>query len=344
MARRLVTVSAVSLAFLVLGSSAAFACGGLIASLEKGHAEVLRRATTLAAWHDGREHYITGFKFAGNADSFGYLIPLPAIPEKIEKGGEWTLERLLREVAPPVQESAADAGTVAFSALRAVVVHKEVQVDALNIKVISGGATEIVQWAKDNGFGLDHDSDSMFAHYTKSKAVFAAAKFDSLLAKDQGLVEGQGTTIHFTIPLSAPWIPLKILSLGKGGVEPVRADLFVLTSGKPVFFPKLSTIAGMDVIREAPASDILLADLRGDAGMEWVPTSAYLTAMTLDAPASTVDYDLSIDGGVPVGAPIPLPEPRAPIGGTWLWWTTAAALLALILGALRRSRPQTGMA
>ena len=43
-------------------AGAAFACGGLVAP---GHAEVLEKATTLAAWHDGLEHYVTGFRFAG---------------------------------------------------------------------------------------------------------------------------------------------------------------------------------------------------------------------------------------------------------------------------------------
>lgn len=339
MARRLAAVLGATLAFVVGGTGSALACGGLIASLEKGHAEVLRRATTLAGWHDGKEHYVTGFKFAGNADSFGYLIPLPGIPSAIEKGGDWTLERLLREVAPNVQEDRVFA--LAAPAAGGVAVLQHVKIDALDIKIIRGGGREVVEWAKDNGFGLDHDADSMFLHYSKNHALFAAAKFDSLEAKKRGLVEGQGATIHFTIPLSAPWIPLKILSLGKGGVEPVRADLFVLTDDRPVFSPKLDTISGMTVVRDAPAGDLLLKDLRGDKGMEWVPRSGYLTALKLDAPASTVRYDLSIDGGAPVGAPIPLPRPA---GNTWLLWSAIAAGMAAVIGIMRRMGPQTGAA
>ena len=37
---------------------------------------------------------MTGFRFAGDAKGFGYIIPLPGVPVKIEKGGDWTLERL----------------------------------------------------------------------------------------------------------------------------------------------------------------------------------------------------------------------------------------------------------
>jgi hypothetical protein len=175
----------------------------------------------------------------------------------------------------------------------------------------------------------------MFLHYAKTRAIFAAAKFDSLLAKKQNLEEGQGATIHFTIPLSAPWIPLKILSLGKSAAEPVQADLYVLTDDKPVFAPHVDSLSGMRIAYNQPASAQLLQDLRGDKGMEWVPSSGYLTALKLDAPASTVRYDLSIDGGVPVGAPIPLP---APSSNQWLLWLAFASGMAAVIGLLRSLR------
>src|SRR5512132_2254294 len=56
-------VLAVGMAFglITAGAGAALACGGLVAP---GHAEALKSATTLAAWHDGYEHYVTGFEFA----------------------------------------------------------------------------------------------------------------------------------------------------------------------------------------------------------------------------------------------------------------------------------------
>src|SRR5207249_1796715 len=110
MIRRLVCTAALSLGLLLIGSTTAFACGGLVAP---GHAEVLRRATTLSAWHKGYEHYVTGFQFAGTASNFGYIVPLPGVPSKIEKGGGWTLERLEREITPPVREFALGGGAAA---------------------------------------------------------------------------------------------------------------------------------------------------------------------------------------------------------------------------------------
>src|SRR5436190_21228119 len=97
MIRRVLAALAGAGAILIAGSGVASACGGLVAP---GHAEVLQKATTLAAWHDGFEHYVTGFQFAGGADRFGYIVPLPGVPTKIQKGGNWTLERLEREINP----------------------------------------------------------------------------------------------------------------------------------------------------------------------------------------------------------------------------------------------------
>lgn len=50
------------------------ACAGLIGS---SGAVNLGRTTTLAAYHDGVEHYVTSFEFLGGGGEFGTLIPLP---------------------------------------------------------------------------------------------------------------------------------------------------------------------------------------------------------------------------------------------------------------------------
>src|SRR2546427_10421381 len=76
----------------------ALACGGLIAP---NGAIRLQRATTLVAWHDGVERYMTSFSYNGEASSFRWIVPLPAVPEKGEEGGGWTLQRLVRQTDPP---------------------------------------------------------------------------------------------------------------------------------------------------------------------------------------------------------------------------------------------------
>lgn len=297
MARRLVSIVVLAAALLVLGAGSALACGGLVAP---GHAEVLRKATTLSAWHAGYEHYVTGFRFAGDAEGFGYIIPLPGVPAEIEKGGEWTLERLEREINP--REFAFLTEGAAPVSRDGVIVLQQVRVEALDITVVRGGGRDVATWARENGFDLTPDTPEVLKQYSDAGAVFALAKFDALESARRGLIEGQGTTIHFTIPAAAPWIPLRILALGKGGPEVVDADLFVLTDQEPSLTPALWDMPGMTLKAYGPASDLLLQDLRSDKGMKWLPSQGmWLTAISLHTAAKNVTYDLSIDGGGPPG-------------------------------------------
>ncbi|MGH2556691.1 MAG: DUF2330 domain-containing protein [Actinomycetota bacterium] len=330
MARRLILVPILALVLLVLGSGAALACGGLIAP---GHAEVLRKATTLSAWHDGFEHYVTGFRFAGTASSFGYIVPLPGVPTRIEKGGGWTLERLEQEINPVLQ---LEAGAALRSA-KDVQVLQKVRIEALDITVVRGGGADVAAWARKNGFDLTPDTPRILGRYSSSGAVFALAKFDGVEAVQRGLAEGQGQTIHFTIPLRAPWIPLQILALGKGAPEVVEADLFVLTDHAPSLSPQIWDMPGMSLRAYRPADPSLLLDLRSDEGMDWLPTEGmWLTALSLSTPAGALAYDLSIDGGGP-----PRLSALEPTGSRWTWWVAgmAGALGAMALFALWRPAP-----
>ena len=96
--------AALGAALLIIAASAApaFACGGLIGP---NGAVNLLRTTTLAAYHDGAEHYITAFQFAGGGGAFGSLTPLPGVPSSVEKGGDWTLQRLVRETEPQLLDA-----------------------------------------------------------------------------------------------------------------------------------------------------------------------------------------------------------------------------------------------
>jgi hypothetical protein len=331
MARRLLLVSVLALALLVLGSGAAFACGGLVAA---GHAEVLRKATTLSAWHEGFEHYVTGFRFGGTASSFGYIIPLPGVPAKIEKGGGWTLERLEQEINP--EEFAAELQAFPAAA-KDVQVLQQVRIEALDITIVRGGGADVAAWATKHGFDLTPDTPKVLGRYSSAGAVFALAKFDGVEALQRGLVEGQGQTIHFTIPLKAPWIPLNILALGKHHSEIVNADLFVLTDHAPELSPQIWAMPGMKLRAYGKASPALLQDLRSDEGMAWLPPDGmWLTAMTLHTPAGELGYDLSIDGGGP-----PLASILAPRGSASPWWlaSIAGVLGAIALMALWRPVP-----
>src|SRR5438132_10731572 len=114
--RRIVVVMAAAAALVVGLAAPAAACGGLIG---RNGAVNLLRTTTLAGYHDGVEHYLTAFKFFGGGGQFGSIVPLPGVPSDVERGGDWTLQRLVRETQPPVLEAAAAGGAGTASAARA---------------------------------------------------------------------------------------------------------------------------------------------------------------------------------------------------------------------------------
>src|SRR5258708_40061576 len=140
MRRLTLTLTAVAFAML-MGAQTALGCAGLIGP---NGAVNLLRTTTFAGYHDGVEHYVTSFQFAGGSGQFGSLIPLPGIPSKVERGGAWTLQRLIRETTPVKAFDLAIRSSAA--APQGAVVLMEVRIDALDITVLKGGGAEVGQW------------------------------------------------------------------------------------------------------------------------------------------------------------------------------------------------------
>lgn len=353
MFRRAVFVSTAVLASLGIASPA-FACGGLIGA--RGSVNLLR-TTTMAGYHDGIEHYLTTFTFSGGGGGkFGSLVPLPGVPTKVERGGDWTLQRLQREVAPPIREVRAAAPTAAFASADSAQVLLETRIDALDITVLKGGARAIGEWAADNGFVLPPDSPEVLRFYAERSPIFMAARFNLAAAKARGQQSGDGTPIHLTIPTKNPWVPLRILALGKNPLETVEADLFLLTDERPAMLPApagqpggaLST-GGLSLVRSERASDSLMNDLRTDKGGSWMPKSnMWLSFVRVNEQAGTLGYDLAIDAsgagrpslrdaGFPVGVreAAEAATPAIEI----LAWSLIGALAMLILG--RRIAPRT---
>src|SRR5439155_23144520 len=135
MRRAFVAVVVVGLA-LVIGAGPALACGGLIG---RNGAVNLGRTTTLAAYEGGVEHYVTAFEFNGAGGEFGSIVPLPGVPTNVERGGDWTLQRLVREVTPiEATDGRADlqlTGAKAATARELI----NTRIDALDLTVLEGG-------------------------------------------------------------------------------------------------------------------------------------------------------------------------------------------------------------
>ena len=144
-----------SVPVVALPPAVAEACGGLVG--ENGTIQLVR-TTTLAAYHGGIERYVTSFEFTGEGESVGSIVPLPDVPTSVERGGEWTLQRLAQEVAPPTEEALAADATEATTAAGGVEIILETEIDALDITVLKGGGDEVGEWALENGFLLSPDA------------------------------------------------------------------------------------------------------------------------------------------------------------------------------------------
>jgi hypothetical protein len=323
-----------ALLVIALSAAPALACGGLIGP---NGAVNLLRTSTLAAYHDGVEHYITAFQFAGGGGGeFGSLTPLPGVPSNVEKGGDWTLQRLVQETEPRRQSFLFLAGAAAAAPDAAEELMK-VRIDALDITVLRGGSAEVGKWATDHGFRLPPDSPEVLDFYAARSPIFLAAVFDANAAADLGQGVGDGTPVHITIPTDNPWVPLRILALGKGASERVEADVYLLNDRAPALLPRPDGANGMDIAFNEPASESLLSDLRSDRGMEWVPSSGWLTKVRIDAAAPQLAFDLAIDAS---GARQPsrvmagLDQPGAfvPADRTADFWRILAAITFTVVG------------
>ncbi len=272
-----------------LAATPALACGGLIGP---NGAVNLLRTTTFAGYHEGVEHYVTAFQFAGGGGAFGSITPLPGIPTSVEKGGAWTLQRLVRETNPILfQRLAAPAAEDAAGAVELMTV----KIDALDITVLKGGAADIGTWASAHGFRLPPDAPEVLDFYAQRSPIFLAAAFDANAATARGQQIGDGTPVHVTIPTPNPWVPLRILALGKTAAEPVQADVYLLTDRAPALLPVPNGDNGIRLDHSDTATDGLLSDLRSDLGMGWVPASGWLTKVAVDGTAGQIGFDLAID-------------------------------------------------
>jgi hypothetical protein len=338
MPRSLVFVLALALSTLAFAAPA-FACGGLIGP---NGAVNLLRTTTFVGYHDGVEHYVTAFQFAGGGGKFGSLTPLPGVPTNVEKGGSWTLQRLIRETQP-VREAFPAAFAANRSTADGVEVLLTAKIDALDITVLRGGGAAVGEWATAHGFRLPADAPEVLDFYANRSPIFLAAAFDGDAAKARGQRVGDGTPVHITIPTANPWVPLRILALGKQSNDPVQADVYLLTDRKPAILPLARGANGLNLAYDQSASKRLLDDLRSDVGMSWIPTTGWLSQLRIDANASLLTYDLAVDvqghspSRVAAGLETPGSTDPTPIALTML----AAAMAALILVALREQRQRT---
>src|SRR5262249_17126973 len=355
--------TALALGLLLSQALPALACGSLVAP---NGAIRLARATTLVAWHDGVERYLTAFTYQGDVYDLGWILPLPAIPTTIEEGGAWTLQRLQRETHP--QPPKVFASTGASADTRSAQVIEQVQVEALDITVLKGSGQEVLEWCQQNRFILDDETRAHLVHYAQGSPIFLAAKYNTTRARARGQLQGDGAPVLITLPTKPLWVPVEVLALDG---QRVQADLYLLTD-QPVNTSNVGALVGQSAVGtqvpgapgftlafQEPMNEALYRDLSSDRNMSWVPRAAWLTYLSLDASEPQVTYDLGIPpSGVirlaPYGPPpdavvehapvqdLPSWLPRLPIGTPQIVLTLALLLaFAAAIAALvwRGTRP-----
>ena len=321
----------------LLTAQPALACGGLIAP--DGNIQ-LGRTTTMAAYHDGVEHYVTSFEFSGGGSKFGSIVPLPGVPTDVVKGGDWTLQRLIQETSPRQFFALDAAGGEAATLRSSAKVLQTHEIKALDITILEGGGDEVGVWATDNGFQLSPDSPEVLDFYAARSPIFMAVSYNLARARKFGIDLGEGTPIHLSIPTPNPWVPLRILTLGASSSDRIEADVFLLTDRRPNMLPLPDFARTMNLEYSEAASPFLLSDLGSDKGMEWVPDEGmWLSKVVVDGKAGDLTHDLAID---PTGTAVPsavqagLMDPitnvieSIPAEQATQWWTW---VLILLLGA-----------
>jgi hypothetical protein len=350
---RALTLSILTAIMLTGAAGSALACGGLVTP--NGTINLLK-TTTLAAYHDGIEHYVTSFEFAGDGSEVGSIIPLPGVPTDVIKGGDWTLQRLIIETQPQPEGAGLFQAVGDAAAARSAEVILEKKIDALDVTVLKGGAVEVGNWAREHGYFLPPDAPEMLAFYADRSPIFLAARFNAERAANRGVQTGQGTPIHVVIPTPNPWVPLRILALGRKDAEVVQADVYLITDRRPETLPQAERSRGFSrnqrgLIQEVsePASSTLLTDLRSDRGMKWLPESGmWLTYIRINETAANLKHDLAIDAsGYGRPSPVAAGYPAAPGAAPWpVVWTAMAALVAVAFlmvvtdPAVRRQAPR----
>jgi len=349
---RILRVAILTAVALGLFAGPALACGALISP--NGTVQ-LGRTVTLAAYHNGIEHYVTEFTFNGSGSKFGSIVPLPARPTEVVEAGQWTLQRLELEVQPPIR-AAFGANLAAPEALDKAAVILRAKVAALDVTVLKGGGTAVGIWAKQHGFSLTPDAPAVLGFYGRRSPYFMAVEFNAKRARAIGQQQGQATAVHVVIPTSRPWVPLRILGLGAKPNAQIDADVFLLNERSPAMLPTpkgLLSKPGLTLKRSEAAPTQLLRDLSSDRGMSWLPTSGmWLDYLQVHSPAGALTYDLAIDPSgrgdpspVDAGLVAPAGGP-APTSSSTLWpiWVGLSVLgIALIAALAERSRMRAAL-
>ena len=125
--------------------------------------------------------------------------PAARRPDDVERGGDWTLQRLAQEVAPPPDECRVAADRDGRRSGGAEVL-LETKIDALDITVLRGGGDEVGDVGARPRVLPHADAPEVLDFYADRSPIFMAARFDVSPRRELARAAGDGTPIMLTIP------------------------------------------------------------------------------------------------------------------------------------------------
>ena len=360
--RRIVVAAGTAAAAFLLTAAPALACGGLVAP--DGDVR-LDKATTFVAWHDGVEHYVTSFAYTGAAADVGWIVPLPAVPSKIEAAGRGrcsgsSASSILRRSFVPSRQQARGAGGLrrcragaGRGARRHRAQGQRLEGDRLVCPQRLSAA------AGDQGPPAPVRAGQPGLHGRQIQQLGRAAA--------RAAVRRRRPAAHHHAHAAAVGAAGDPRQRGcSGECRPLPADRIkplTTENGVPVVSRSsvgsvIDSAKGFTVAGAEPMNASLHHDLSIDRNMSWVPASGYLTYLTLNAPGADVTYDLGVNAnnaitltsfGSPLvnlaGANAAIPTPNDPSALLFPMLLIAGALLIVIpasVTAWRRSVQSQG--
>ena len=232
--RRLIAAAAAALFTLLVAAGPMLACGGLIGP---NGAVNLLRTTTFAGYHDGVEHYVTAFAVRRRRRQVRQHHPAAGHPDQRRA------RRRLDAPAPRPRDHAPSRrfALAAPSAAGAAATDAQVILDDQGRRARHHGP----QGRRRRGRRVGHGARLPPAAgrprgprlLRRPQPDLPRRRFDADAAQARGQQIGDGTPVHITIPTDNPWVPLRILGLGKVAGDTVSADVYLMTDVRPSLLP-----------------------------------------------------------------------------------------------------------
>ena len=236
---------------LFLAATPALACGGLIGP---NGAVNLLRTTTFAGYHDGVEHYVTAFQFAGGGGAVRLDHAAARHPDERREG---------RRLDAPAARSARRTR----SSCEAFARRRRAPTRPGRRRAAEGQDRRARHHGPEGRRGRHRRSGprptasaSRPTRRRSSTSTRSAARSSSPRRSTpmrRRRAASRSATARRSTSRSRPtnpWVPLRILALGKTGGEPVQADVYLLTDHAPALLPAPTGSNGIRLDASEPAS------------------------------------------------------------------------------------------